>query len=109
MIGLPFNNCRWERLLYSQLSGGIDNYIASYPLKYYHTVNCLGERLLYSQYKGEILLYSQLSVIGLLFNTCNCLGKDYYIASCPGDRQLYSQVSINMLPYNQFSGEKVTI
>ena len=60
---------------------GIDNYIASYPLKYYHTVNCLGERLLYSQFKGEILLYSQLSVIGLLFN--NRLGE----------RLLYSQLS----------------
>ena len=58
-----FNNCLGEKILYSQLSGGIDNYRASYPLKYYHTTNCLGERLLYSQFKGEILLYSSLSLI----------------------------------------------
>ena len=54
-----FNNCLEKKLLYSQLSGGIDNYRASYPLKYYHTTKRLGERLLYSQFKGEILLYSQ--------------------------------------------------
>ena len=71
----------WGKDYYIAGCPGIDNYIASYPLKYYHKVNCLGERLLYSQFKGEILLYSQLSVIGLLFD--NCLGE----------RLLYSQLS----------------
>ena len=77
MIGLIV----WGKDYYIANCPGIDNYIASYPLKYYHTVNCLGERLLYSQLKEEILLYSQLFVIGLLFN--NCLGE----------RRLYSQLS----------------
>ena len=71
----------WGKDYYIASCPGIDNYIAIYLLKYFHTVNCLGERLLYSQFKGEILLYSQLSVIGLLFN--NCLGE----------RLLYSQLS----------------
>ena len=77
MIGLIV----WGKDYYIASCPGIDNYIASYLLKYYHTVNCLGKRLLYSQFKGEILLFSQLSVIGLLFN--NCLGE----------RVLYSQLS----------------
>ena len=71
----------WGKDYYIASCPGIDNYIASYPLKYYHTVNSLGERLLYSQFKEEILLYSQLSVIGLLFN------------NCPWERLLYSQLS----------------
>ena len=58
MIGLIV----WGKDYYIASCPGIDNYIAIYPLKYYHTVNCLGERLLYSQFKGEILLYSHLSI-----------------------------------------------
>ena len=42
-----------KTILYCQLSRGMDNYIASYPLTYYHITNCLGKRLLYSQFLGD--------------------------------------------------------
>ena len=74
MIGLIV----WgKRLLYSQLSGD-KNYIASFPLKYYHTVNCLGERLLYSQLRGKYYYISSFPWWDYHFIIL--LGKDYYIA-----------------------------
>ena len=98
-----FNNCLEKKLLYSQLSGGIDNYRASYPLKYYHTTKRLGERLLYSQFKGTYYY------IAHFHDRTYCLEKRLLYSQLSGDRQLYSHLSIEILPYSQLSGGKVTI
>ena len=73
---------------------GKDYYIASYPgdrqlwsklsieiLPYSQLSGGKVTKIVYRQFKGEILLYSQLSVIGLLFNNCFW------------ERLLYSQLS----------------
>ena len=82
----------WRKDYYIASCPGIDNYIAIYLLKYYHT---------------DRQLYSQFSVKILLFNTC--LGERLLYSQLSGDRQQYNRLSIDILPFNQLSGGKVTI
>ena len=73
---------------------GIDNYIASYPLKYYHTVNTTvwGKGYYIANLRGEYYYIASCpgidNYIARYALTChhitNCLGESYYVANLRG-------------------------